>query len=235
QLARQEDQPMLSHFLAMSQNHTPATAPLAYAQSLYDGFATQYDYYQQDVMSYQAPKAAAATLKDWQESHGRTLSTLLDLGCGTGLAAAALQELVPLRTGVDCSPLMLAKARGKKLYEHLHLDDMTAFMLQSPERYDVAVAIDALCHTGDLIPFLRAARNVVAQGGALLFTTEKDFQCETYRLGASGRYTHAPNYVRASLEEKGFDLIDQEDFTLYIDNTLAASGQLWLAQKMQTH
>ena len=39
--------------------------------------------------------------------------TMLDLGCGTGLAGAAFRPLVDWLVGVDLSAGMIAQARGK--------------------------------------------------------------------------------------------------------------------------
>lgn len=235
QLARHPDNKVLLHFQAMAEGELPPTAPLEYSKGYYDGFADQYDHTQQDVVSYKAPKVLADAIKSWLDATSATINDLLDLGCGTGLVANALQETVKHRVGVDISPRMLAKARSKKLYHTLHLQDILPFMLGSSQAYDLVTAADVLCNTGDLSPFVKAARNVLTPRGLLAFTIEKDFHAEEYRLCTNGRYTHAPKYVRHSLISKGYEILAEHEHILYIDNNLTATGVLFIARKTQTH
>ena len=45
--------------------------------------------------------------------------TMLDLGCGTGLAGEAFRPHVDWLEGVDLSPGMIAQARKKTIYDRL--------------------------------------------------------------------------------------------------------------------
>ncbi len=235
QLARHPGNVVLLHFQSIAEGELPDTAPNEYVQGYFDGFSEQYDHYQQDVLSYRAPRALAEALKEWTEDHHGEFRDLLDLGCGTGLAANALKDVVPYRVGVDISSRMVAKARGKQLYHSLHLYDMLPFMLESEQSFDLVTATDALCHSGNLSTFLKAARNVLNPKGLLAFTVEKDFHAENWRLCANGRYTHAPRYVQQALLSKGYEILAQHEHTLHIDNNIAATGVLFIARKTQTH
>ncbi len=236
-LLRTPGNAVLLHFQAMAEGEIPDAAPHSYVQGYFDSFSGQYDHYQQDVLSYKAPRFIADTLKEWIEESAfrESLHDMLDVGCGTGLIASRLKDLTTHRTGVDISPKMLDKARGKQIYHHLHQKEMIAFMLESTQRFDLVVAGDALCHSGDLREFLKAARNVLNHKGLLVFSVEKDFHADTWRLCANGRYTHSPKYVNQMLLAKGYLNLHQQEYTLYIDNNLAATGILTIAQKTQTH
>lgn len=227
---------VLLHLQAMAEGQTPDTAPAAYIRGYYDSFADQYDHYQKDVLSYEAPRHMATLIREWRTRFPHPpLATMLDLGCGTGLMAQALKDPVSYRVGVDMSSRMLARARGKHLYHALHQQDMVEHMLASAEGYDLVTAADALSHTGDLSLFLKAARNVLNIHGLLVFTVEKNTRTDTWLLGGNGRYSHAPHYVVRKLEAKGYEILHQQDHALFIDNNLAVSGMLFMARKTPTH
>ena len=235
QMERHPNNEVLLHFKSMAEGNPPASTPTTYIQGYFNSFSGQYDHYQQNVLAYKVPSAIADTLKQWADDNNLQLRDMLDLGCGTGLLAEALKDITSNRTGVDISPNMLAKARGKQLYNTLHLGDMLPFMLNSTQNFDLVTAGDSICHIGDLIPFLQAARNVLNPSGLLAFTIERDSQIEKWRLCANGRYTHSVSYVKEKLASKGYEILRQHDHTLYIDNNIAASGVLFLARKTQTH
>lgn len=235
QLARSPGNTVLLHFQSMAQGGVPDTAPIAYIQGYFDGYSGQYDHYQQDILSYKTPAHTAEALKEWLETSPLTFHNLLDLGCGTGMMAQNLKDLVPHRTGVDISTKMISKARGKQLYNTLHTSDILPFMLESQQTYDIVTAIDVLCHSGDLAPFFKAARNVLTPRGLLLFTIEKDFHNPTWRLCANGRYTHSHRYIGQILASKGYECLHQQDIGLHIDNNVASTGMLFIARKTQTH
>ncbi len=68
---------------------------------------------------------------------GGQLGPALDLGCGTGLVALALNGLpIGPITGIDLSAGMLQQARLKGLYSELrHCDIMVALTNDEPERW----------------------------------------------------------------------------------------------------
>ena len=89
---------------------------------------------------------------------------------------------------------------------------------------------------GELRGVLAAARGSLRQGGILLFTLEQaideDEAAPGYRLNPAGRYMHTEAYVRRSLDEAGFELIEIEKAHLrregetYVDG-LVVSARRW--------
>src|SRR5262249_40215930 len=90
----------------------PATAALhAYVRTLFDQYAARFDRALEDL-SYAAP----ALLRDAITRQASRFGTMLDLGCGTGLAGAALRARVDWLIGIDLSASMIEQARQKGLY-----------------------------------------------------------------------------------------------------------------------
>jgi predicted TPR repeat methyltransferase len=81
----------------------------AYVARLFDDYAARFDAHLAGELGYRGPELIAAAL---DRLDSRRFSRCIDLGCGTGLAGAALRERVDTLIGVDLSPRMIAKARG---------------------------------------------------------------------------------------------------------------------------
>lgn len=227
---------ILQHALFIAGGQQPTSTPLLYLASYYDSFSEQYDHYQHHIVCSKAPHILSECLRqsDLMPSPPRTL---LDVGCGTGLVAQALQDLTSHRTGIDLSARMIEKARHKNLYHHLYLQDASTFMLESRSQYDVVTAIGMLPCMGDIGNFIQSARNVVSPSGILALSFERDEE-ETavgYRLKPSGRYCHSMNYVFSLLQAKGYQLMLQQEATLHLDLQTPITGVLVLVKKATTH
>src|SRR4029077_18883888 len=102
----------------------PGTAGLQrHVRTLFDQYAPRFDRALEDL-GYRAP----ALLRDAVTAHGTRFGTMLDLGCGTGLAGAALRPQVDWLVGVDLSPKMIEEARRKGVYDRLAVGDIAAFL-----------------------------------------------------------------------------------------------------------
>ena len=81
-------------------------------------------------LAYRAPALLLAAIADHCAAQRRRLrfGAVLDLGCGTGLAGAAIRPFCDWLVGVDLSPAMIAKARQKGLYDRLEVGEIGAFL-----------------------------------------------------------------------------------------------------------
>ena len=88
----------------------------------------------------------------------------IDLGCGTGLAAARLRREVDHFIGIDLSPRMIERARATGLYAELEVADMVQGLRGRPDASaDLILAADAMVYVADLAPLLARGR---ARAGA---------------------------------------------------------------------
>ena len=107
---------------------------------------------------------------------GRELQfgTVLDLGCGTGLAGAAFRPRVDWLVGVDLSAGMIEQARRKGLYDRLHVADLLEFLTREARALalDLVIAADVFVYCADLAPIARAVGARARAGGLFAFTVE---------------------------------------------------------------
>jgi predicted TPR repeat methyltransferase len=160
---------------------------------------------------------------------GRKMTRAVDLGCGTGLAGPRLRAERSRLVGVDVSPRMLAKAAERGCYDELVEADMTAFLEETPERFDLVFAADALVYLGDLEGFLSAAARVAPPGGFLAFNLETTARAP-YVLLPSGRFAHAIDAVLA-IAAPWFSLKSCAPAFLRVEANTRVNGALVLLER----
>jgi predicted TPR repeat methyltransferase len=179
----------------------PATRELhSYVRTLFDQYAPRFDRALEDL-GYRAP----ALLRDAvvAEAEGRRFATMLDLGCGTGLAGAALRPHVDWIVGVDLSPKMIEEARGKGVYDALTVGDIAQSLAeQRAADADLVIAADVFAYIGDVGAVCAAVARVLAPNGLFGFTVETHAG-EGAIVGAKMRYQHAPEFVRGAITDAG--------------------------------
>jgi len=116
----------VEHLLvALRDGPAPSRASDQYLRSLYSRFSSFYDDSMVGDLGYGAPallgNAVAAALG------ARTDLDVLDLGCGTGLAASQLRARARHLVGMDLSDAMIEAARRRGSYDALHVAEVTAF------------------------------------------------------------------------------------------------------------
>src|SRR6202161_1023212 len=99
---------------------TPAMTH-AYVRRLFDQYAARYDTSLTESLAYRGPAVLREAVERVTSAARRPLrfESVLDLGCGTGLAGAAFRPACGRLIGVDLSEAMVAKAAAKKLYDRL--------------------------------------------------------------------------------------------------------------------
>jgi predicted TPR repeat methyltransferase len=155
----------------------------------------------------------------------------IDLGCGTGLAAAAFAKEVDHFIGIDLSPRMIEKARLTSLYAELEVDDMLRGLRSKPDASaDLILAADAMVYVAELAPVLVQAARVLSASGLLAFTTETH-DGEDVILGEGLRYAHSADCVRSSVEAAGLTLAHLDDLSARNEDNVPAPGLVVVATK----
>lgn len=204
------ENPMARHwFAALTQSDAPARAADAYVRNAFDMFAPAFEETLADL-GYRAPQAIGAHLAALYGPPNARLS-VLDVGCGTGLAAPHLRPYANRLDGVDLSPAMLARAQARGIYDELRAGEAMADMYGNCRQYDLAVAADVFVYFGDLAPLCAAAAACLRPRGRLVFTLEamdpNDARAaQGWGVGPSGRYAHSRDHAEQALTTAGFAL-----------------------------
>lgn len=224
----------LGYMNAMLNGEPVPAPPAAYITARFDDYAQRPDEQLRSLLLYTHTQFAE-TIRACAATNGKTGLALLDVGCGTGPCAYALQSITAQRVGVDLSQKMLDLARGQHLYQELHALDMVEFMTGSERTFDIITAFDVLPYTGDVAPFFRAARNVLSAQGILALTLEVDSGANPYRLKPTGRYSHSLRHTVQTIQSEGYSIILQDSVKLYTDAGKPAPGAVMILKKLPVH
>ena len=191
---------MLASVQGSTAQTVPRAPPRAYVQGLFDHYARGFDEHLLKDLAYRGPEALCALLPP-----ARRYAAALDLGCGTGLAAGALQAVAQAVDGIDLAPRMLALARARGIYRELICGDITEVLQASPQRYELVLAADVFIYVGALEAAFEAVASVLAPGGHFALTLEEGE--EELTLLASSRYAHSEPYVRRCAEASRMQVV----------------------------
>lgn len=178
-----------------------------------------------ETLDYRLPDA----LRPLLAATGRSYSRILDLGCGTGLAATMLASFGAELVGLDLSAKMLEKTRERQIYARLIEQDAEEFLAAAGERFDLIVALDMAIYLGDLSALFGGAASRPAADGVFAFSFEAGAGAD-YTLAPSGRFAHDPAYV-ARLWEKNFVPLAFETTTIRIEANRPVDGRLVLLRR----
>ncbi|SDO44094.1 class I SAM-dependent methyltransferase [Afipia sp. GAS231] len=210
-----------------------AGMPEAYVRALFDQYAPRFESSLVDDLGYRGPAILFKAVL-WVHAVARKpafFKRAIDLGCGTGLAAAAFARNVDRFAGIDLSPRMIEKSRATDLYAELDVADMLQGLRgRSDASADLILAADAMVYVADIVPVLVEAARVLAAGGLLAFTTETHGG-EGVILGAGLRYAHAAEYVRAAVAAAGLTLSLLEDRSARNEDNVPVPGLVVVAAK----
>ena len=166
--------------------------PPALVAQRFDELAEDFDEHLLVRLGYEGPEQLRALIAGRIAPDGRL--DVLDLGCGTGLCGEVLRPAARTLVGVDLSSGMLAKARGRGLYDRLELADLLDVLGQDEGAWDMVVAFDTFPYLGALEEVFAAAARALKPGGWFAFSTEAGADGD-YVLQGNGRYAHAAAYI----------------------------------------
>ncbi len=204
-----------------------------YVRALFDDYAPRFDRHLTKNLAYRGPELIADALRRACSKRIRDFrfGPVLDLGCGTGLMAQALEGHCGSVEGVDLSPRMLDKARRTKLYAALHEGELVSF-LQGREAgtADLVVAADVFVYMAALDAAFREAHRVLRREGLFAFTVQAH-EGEGFVLGADARYAHGEAYLRDLAQSTGFTIVIIERVSTREDRGEPVPGLLAVLQR----
>ncbi len=204
-----------------------------YVRALFDDYAPKFDRHLTKSLAYRGPELIADALRRACSKRVRDyrFGLALDLGCGTGLMAQALNGLCSSMEGVDLSPRMLEKAQRTKLYDALHEGELVSFLAGRPSgEADLVVAADVFVYMAALDGVFREASRVLGREGLFAFTVQAH-EGMGFILGEDARYAHSEAYVRELAESNGFTVVILERVSTREDRGVPVPGLLAVLQR----
>src|SRR5690242_15956764 len=207
--------------------------PKGYVQALFDQYAPRFEAALLGDLDYRAPQLLFKAVISVRTKAKKPafFKRAIDLGCGTGLGAAAFAKEVDHFIGIDLSPGMIEEARGTGLYAELEVADMVEGLRTRPDASaNLILAADAMCYIRDIAPVLAEAKRVLASDGAFTFTLEIH-KGEGVVIGAGLRYAHAAEYVRERIVAAGLALAHLEQASPRNEDNEPVQGLVIVATK----
>jgi predicted TPR repeat methyltransferase len=210
-----------------------AAMPRCYVQTLFDQYAPRFEAALLGDLNYRGPQllfkavlAARAAAKK-----PAFFKRAIDLGCGTGLAAAAFAKGVDRFIGIDLSPGMIEQSRATGLYAELVVADMVDGLRGLEDASaDLILAADAMVYVADLAPVTAEAARVLAPGGLLAFTVETH-DGDGVIIGAGLRYAHGARHIREQIKAAGLTLVGLQEASPRTEDNLPVRGLVAVAAK----
>ena len=225
--ADREDRHGAALHLARLGGADPATGALhAYVRTLFDQYAPRFDRALEDL-GYSAP----GLLREAVTKHATRFGSMLDLGCGTGLAGAAFRPHVDWLAGVDLSPRMIEVARAKGLYDRLAVSDITHYLAEQNDAvFHLVVAADVFAYVADVAAVCVAVAHVLAPGGLFGFTVETHGGAGAI-VGTKMRYAHGEQFIRDAIADSRLTLVELTHASSRTENRAPVPGLLAVAQR----
>lgn len=201
--------------------------PEGYVRALFDAYAPAFDDTLTGALNYRGPDLLLRAV----QAHRSKFDSVLDLGCGTGLAGAAFRPFCGRLVGVDLSAGMLAKARAKGLYDRLVAADVVTFLAEDASaRYHLIVAADVFMYLRDLAPVIAACANRLEQSGLLAFSVETH-DTDGVLLRETLRYAHSTAHVRAALAAAKLKTVSLDSAATRTEKGEPVPGLIVVAQR----
>jgi len=219
----------IEHLLtALRDEPPPARVSDRTIEHIYKGFARTFDGRLVDDLKYQGPERLLESITAVLGPEGGL--SILDLGCGSGLAGMRLKPLASSLTGIDLSREMLELARQRGIYDRLENAEITTWLESGSEQFDLITSCDCLIYFGDLTRIVAAAARRLKPDGVFAFTLERG-PVLPFRLTDTGRYEHHPDHIRQVAAATGIAVAALTEAFLRYEYTVEVIGLFAVLRK----
>lgn len=189
------------------------SAPAEYVKSVFDNYSDSYEHSLVNELSYSVPIQLRETYNSTFPNK-QSIQNCLDLGCGSGLAAAEFVDICCNFTGVDLSEKMLELAASKDIYKSLFAEDIETFISQNQEKFDLILAADVFIYIGELENIFRKLTTCATDSCVFAFSTELLKGSGNYILQKSGRFAYSTEYITKTTLNTGWEVVSSRETSL---------------------
>ena len=204
-----------------------------YVRRLFDQYAARYDAALTEHLHYRGPALLAEAVKGALGRLPMRFGSLLDLGCGTGLAGSVFRPFAAHLVGVDLSPAMIARAEAKGEYDRLVVGNLAVFLsdeIAKHAEYDLVLAADVFVYVNDLAPVLADIARLLAPRGIVAVTVETHSGAGVALLPTL-RFAHGESYLRDAIAAAGLKRVTLENATIRTEKSVPVAGLLAIAMR----
>ena len=226
------DAEIIHYYLAaLGAEGAPPATPRRLVNAIFDRYSERYDRHVVERLKYRTPSLLFDLVV---RSQPADRLTMVDLGCGTGLAGALFRPLAATLVGIDISANMLEVARQRRVYDELACGELSDVLREQEPRFDLALAADVLVYLGDLGGLFAHVRRALAPRGCFAFSVEApegEEAGQDFVLRPTLRYAHSASYLRRLAQEHGFALEAIETQVLRCEREHDVNGHLVLLRR----
>ena len=125
---------------------------------------------------------------------------------------------------------MIQKAREKKIYDELIVEDFSKILSQRIRVFDLFICVDVFIYFGDLSEIFKLLRNRSRSLAILAFSTEHSDK-RSFALSRFGRFSHSKDYIHSLINEYGFELVSFKTENLRKEGKKWVKGDFYLARR----
>jgi len=219
------------HMLAALKGSARSSAPESYIREVFDQFSDHYEKNLVDKLQYRLPERLLTIVM--QDDQKVSFSSLLDLGCGTGLLGVHFRPIVDKMHGIDLSCKMIEKAELKGIYDRLYNEDINTFLsLGKPDSYDLLIAADVFTYVGELEETFTNCYHASSRNALFCFSVEDlPHPSSLLRLQKSGRFAHSHQYIERTAVKAGWHIYYSEQLDLRREGNSWIQGRLYKMTK----
>ena len=202
---------------AMPATQRPVRMPMDMVTGFFSNQAAGYDIAEANNQ-YQAGKVIYDLARPQVDA---AAPAILDLGCGSGIAARPWRAGAASIHGVDVTPAMLALAdkathADKKLFDRLTNADISQLGPDVADgRADLVLLVNVVQFIGELNGVLRGAAQALKPDGVLVITTEPYADSGFGLVAATSRFGHSNAYVKQIAAAVGLMPLSESTVELY--------------------
>ena len=203
---------------ALPADQRPQQMPRALVTKFFSSIAPEYTRTEVEN-KYQGGAAVAEQVKPMLPPEGGL--SVVDLGCGTGLAAVPFRPVAREMIGVEMTPAMAAQAKGqmlqgRTLYEQVIEADISAMGQELPAAVaDLVLLVNVVQFVGALNGVMQGAARLLKPGGFLAVTIEPYLNTDGFGVTASGRFGHTAGYTQQVAASVGLAPVKTVRLSLY--------------------